>query len=76
MANFKKLKINYKGERVLTSSNILCFFFSFFDNNVYCLQFYVCLGPESPLDERQIMEDKLSSGIGSMPQTLLGQLCS
>jgi hypothetical protein len=24
---------------------------------VYCLQFYVCLGPESPLDERQIMKD-------------------
>jgi hypothetical protein len=30
--------------------------------NVYCLQFYVRLGPESPLDERQIMENRLSSG--------------
>ncbi len=36
---------------------------------IYCLQFYVRLGLESPLDERQIMEDRLSSGIGSMPQT-------
>jgi hypothetical protein len=36
---------------------------------VYCLQFYVRLGRESPLDERQIMEDTLSSSIGNMPQT-------
>jgi len=24
----------------------------FWVESVYCLQFYVCLGPESPLDER------------------------
>jgi len=27
---------------------------------VYCLQFYVCLRPKSSLDERQIMENRLS----------------
>ncbi len=37
--------------------------------SIYCLQFYVRLGLESPLNERQIMEDRLFSGIGSMPQT-------
>jgi hypothetical protein len=37
-----------------------------------CLQFYVRLGLENPLDERQIMEDRLSSAIGSMPQTWPG----
>jgi hypothetical protein len=42
---------------------------------VYCLQFYLRLGPESPLDERQIMEDKLSFSTGSMPQTWAGQPC-
>jgi hypothetical protein len=41
-----------------------------------CLQFYVHLGPESPLDERQIMEDRLSCSTGNMPQTWSGQLCS
>jgi len=32
-----------------------------------CLQFYVCLGLENPSSKRQIMEDILSFGIGSMP---------
>jgi hypothetical protein len=36
-------------------------------NIVYCLQFYVYLGLESPLDERKIMEDRLSFVINSMP---------
>jgi hypothetical protein len=26
--------------------------------SLYCLQFYIRLGPKSPLDERQIMEDR------------------
>jgi hypothetical protein len=43
---------------------------------VYCLQFYVRLGPESPLDKIQIMEDRLSSGTGSMPKTWPGRSCS
>jgi hypothetical protein len=34
------------------------------------------LGPKSPLDERQIMEDKLSSCTGSMPQIWPRRLCS
>jgi hypothetical protein len=44
----------------------------------YCLQFNVCLGIESPLDERwiMVMEERLSSGIGSMPQIWPGQPCS
>jgi len=40
--------------------------------SVYYLQFYICLGPESPLDERWIMEDKLSSGTRSMSQIWAG----
>jgi hypothetical protein len=40
------------------------------------LQFYVHLGPESPLDERWIMEDRFSSGTSSMPQTWTGRPCS
>jgi len=43
---------------------------------VYCLQFYIRLGPESPLDKRQIMENKLSSNISNMPQTWPRRLCS
>jgi hypothetical protein len=42
---------------------------------VYCLQFYIHLGLESPLDERQIMEDRLSSRTDSMPQTWPGRPC-
>jgi hypothetical protein len=43
---------------------------------VYCLQFYVRLGSESllqksPLDERQIMEDKLSFGDQMKTMSLL-----
>jgi hypothetical protein len=40
-----------------------------------CLQFYVRLELESPLDKRQIMEDRLSSGTGNMPQTWLRWPC-
>jgi hypothetical protein len=34
---------------------------------VFCLQFYVRLGPESPLNESQIIQDRLSSSTTSMP---------
>jgi hypothetical protein len=34
---------------------------------VYHLQFYIRLGLKSPLDERKIMEDKLSFSTSSMP---------
>jgi hypothetical protein len=36
---------------------------------VYYLQFYVRLGLDSSLNERQIMEDIISFGTGNMPQT-------
>jgi len=42
---------------------------------IYCLQFYVHLGPKSPLDEKQIMEDRLSFGTSNMPQTWPGRPC-
>jgi len=48
-------------------TNIMCFGTIANIFIVYHLQFYIHLGPKSPLDERQIMEDKLSSSIGSMP---------
>jgi hypothetical protein len=57
---------------------MLNFFFKFWIflcekfHYVYCLQFYVRLGLESPLDERQIIEDSLSFGTSSMLQTWLG----
>jgi hypothetical protein len=53
-------------KKILLWNFFLIFGFSF-GSVVYCLQFYVHLEPESPLDERQIMEDRLSTCTGNMP---------
>jgi hypothetical protein len=57
-------KQNYENSNISPWKNIILK-----KNPVYCLQSYVRLRPKSPLDERQIMEEELSSGIGSMLQT-------
>jgi hypothetical protein len=40
---------------------------------VYCLQFYVRLGPESPSDERQIMEEDRSVTEGTCRDSCSGK---
>jgi len=74
--NFNYLKL-LLSKIIIDYNKILIFFtYYYYYYFVYCLEFYKCLGPESPLNERYIMEDRLSFSTGSMPQIWPGQSCS
>jgi len=68
-----KIHSNFSFQKISRKKKIILFYFYVQRVlRVYCLQFYIHLGPKSPLNKTQIMEDKLSSCIGKMPQTWLG----